>query len=106
RHAPLGLTAMAQRLRAEGHEARILNLAKVLSDAGARGATVDVEALLAALPARAYGISLHWAVHAPGALELVAILRRLHPDAVIVLGGLTASYFAEEALRLAPGLDG
>jgi radical SAM superfamily enzyme YgiQ (UPF0313 family) len=100
---------MAQRLRAAGFEARILNLAKLCSVAAAAGTPLSdaaIEARLAAFEARAYGISLHWAVHAPGALDLVALLRRLHPDAAIVLGGLTASFFAEEALALAPGLDG
>ncbi|HVY60002.1 MAG TPA: cobalamin-dependent protein, partial [Planctomycetota bacterium] len=108
RHAPLGLSVMAQRLRAAGYEARILNLAKACSSATAAGRPLSdaaIEARLRALPARAYGISLHWAVHAPGALDLVALLRRIHPDAAIVLGGLTASYFAEEALELAPDLD-
>jgi radical SAM superfamily enzyme YgiQ (UPF0313 family) len=106
RHAPLGLSTMAQRLRAAGCSSRILNLAKTLSEAAIAGRDVDVEALLRALPARVYGVSLHWAVHAPGALALVEMLRRIHPESAIVLGGLTASCFAEEALALAPGLTG
>jgi len=106
RHAPIGLSTMAQRLRAAGFSARVLNLSKALSDAAMAGRDLDVEARLRALPARVYGVSLHWAVHTPGALALVEILRRLHPESVIVLGGLTSSFFAEEALALAPGLSG
>ncbi|MFC1705318.1 B12-binding domain-containing radical SAM protein [Planctomycetota bacterium] len=105
-HAPLGINSLAQTLRSAGYDVRIMNLAKRLSTARQSGEAIDLAAELASLPARVFGISLHWAVHSPGALELAAMVRRLHGGAVIVMGGMTASFFHEDLLRLCPAVDG
>ena len=50
-------------------------------------------------------IDLHWYEHSFGALNMAEICRILFPQAPIVLGGLTASLFADEILRDYPHVD-
>jgi radical SAM superfamily enzyme YgiQ (UPF0313 family) len=45
------------------------------------------------------GIDLHWHEHSYTALQVAELCKRAHPDCTVVLGGLTASYFAEELVQ-------
>ncbi|HYG59325.1 MAG TPA: radical SAM protein, partial [Symbiobacteriaceae bacterium] len=45
-----------------------------------------------------WAIDLHWLPHAHGALALAEIVKRHHPDAKVLMGGLSASYFHEELI--------
>ena len=49
--------------------------------------------------AKVYAIGLHWCVHSQGAIEVARLYKELHPDAWVILGGLTATVFAEEILN-------
>jgi B12-binding domain/radical SAM domain protein len=49
--------------------------------------------------ARIYAIGLHWQQHSQGAIEIARICKRLHPDSLVILGGLTSTYFHEEIIR-------
>jgi B12-binding domain/radical SAM domain protein len=92
---PIGLTTIAQRLEDEGFNVRIINIAyRMLKDA-----TYDVEAEIARLKPRLFGIDLHWLPHAHGAIELARLVKRLHPDIPIVMGGLSASYYQRELIE-------
>jgi B12-binding domain/radical SAM domain protein len=92
---PMGLTSLASHLEDHGHNVRIVNLAqRMLADP-----RYDAEAAIARLNPRMFGIDLHWLPHAHGAIEIARIVKRLHPDAPIVFGGLSASYFHEELVR-------
>ncbi len=51
------------------------------------------------------GIDLHWHEHAFTALETARICKEINPDCTVVLGGFTASYFAEEILQFSPHVD-
>ncbi len=46
-----------------------------------------------------FGIDLHWAQHADGALSLARLCKEEHPDIPVVLGGLSASYFRAELMQ-------
>ena len=52
---------------------------------------VTKDADLRDLSARVYGVGLSFQQHAPGALAIAKRLKELHPDALVVMGGLTAS---------------
>jgi B12-binding domain/radical SAM domain protein len=93
---PIGLTSLASHLEEGGHNVRLVNVAyRMLSDPD-----YDAEAALAKLDPAMFGIDLHWLPHAHGALELAKIVKRYHPATPVVMGGLSASYFHEELIRL------
>ncbi len=92
---PLGFLTLMAHLERHGFSVRIINLAVKM----AKSKSFQPSALLQKLRPLAFGIDLHWAAHADGALELAALCKKLHPDIPVILGGLTASYFHEEAIR-------
>lgn len=98
---PVGIVALANLLRAEGHRIAGVNLPA----ARAAGAERSLEERLAGSPARLVLIDLHWYEHAAGVVDLAAEVRRLRPETRIVLGGLTATHFAREILALCPAVD-
>jgi radical SAM superfamily enzyme YgiQ (UPF0313 family) len=102
---PLGVVSMANELHREGFRTAVLNVARLFVGYRREGReTLDED--LARHGARVYGIDLHWAAHTSGALDLARRLRRLRPDATIVFGGMTATFFAADILRDHPCVDG
>ncbi len=91
---PIGFSTMLAYLEAHGFKARIVNLAARML----RSARFDPEAMIARLEARAFGVDLHWLPHAHGALEVVRLLRRYHPETPIILGGYSSTYFHRELI--------
>ncbi|MBU6997265.1 MAG: cobalamin B12-binding domain-containing protein [Theionarchaea archaeon] len=53
----------------------------------------------------AVAIDMHWHEHAYTSLQLASICKTVNPDCTVILGGLTASYFAEEILQNFPQVD-
>jgi B12-binding domain/radical SAM domain protein len=94
---PLGFITLMSHLERNGFTVRIINLAAKM----VKSKRFQPEALLRKLKPLAFGIGLHWAAHADGAMELAALCKRLHPEIPVILGGLTASYFHEEIIRQA-----
>ena len=93
---PIGFTTIAEYLERQGWRVRIINLAlRMLRDAH-----FDVEAVLRRLHPRAFGIDLHWLPHAHGALAVAELVKRLHPDTPVILGGFSSTYYYEELLHL------
>jgi len=93
---PVGLTSIAAYLERNHYNVRIVNLAYRML----RSSRFDPEAQLRRLHAPVFGIDLHWLPHAQGALAVAELVKRLHPDAAVLIGGLSASYFHEELVRL------
>ena len=97
---PIGFTSIAEYLEGAGYQVRIINLAvRMLNDK-----KFDAEALMRRLPAPVFGIDLHWLVSAHGAIEVAKIVKRCHPEAKVVVGGLSASYFYRELIQY-PEID-
>lgn len=92
---PVGWTSLAESLEREGFNVRIVNLAYRMM----RDPRFDVEAKLRRLRPVAFGVDLHWLVHAQGALALAELVKHVHPDTPVILGGLSASYFHRELVR-------
>ncbi len=104
---PVGMLSLANELQAAGLRTVVVNLAKQAQAVRydqACGKDAMLEFLMRT-PARLYGIGLHWAAHASGSLELARICKRQNPDAFVMLGGLSATYFTEEILREHPYVD-
>lgn len=92
---PIGFTTIAEYLERHGLRVRIVNLAvRMLQDP-----RFDPEAHIARLDAAAFGIDLHWLPHAHGAIEVARLIKRLHPQRPVILGGFSSTYFHAELIR-------
>ncbi len=92
---PMGLTSIASYLTSNNYAVRIVNLARrMVADP-----RFDAVAHLRRLDARVFGIDLHWLPHAQGALAVARLVKRLHPGARVLMGGLSASYYHDELVR-------
>jgi len=97
---PIGMTSLADRLERGGYNARIINLAReMLTDPG-----YDPGTEIAACTASIYAIDLHWLPHAHGAIEVARLVKKHHPDAPVVFGGLSSTYYHEELIEY-PSVD-
>ncbi|MHB8219782.1 MAG: TIGR04190 family B12-binding domain/radical SAM domain protein [Acidimicrobiales bacterium] len=91
---PIGLTSIAAYLEANNYNTRIVNLAYRML----RSPRFDVARHLATLDAPIFGIDLHWLPHAHGALGIAELVKQVHPEAKVLIGGLSATYFHEEII--------
>ena len=97
---PIGFTSIAEYLEGAGYRVRIVNLAvRMLNDS-----KFDAEAMIKRLRAPVFGIDLHWLVSAHGAIEVARIVKRCHPEAKVILGGFSSSYFYRELMEY-PEID-
>jgi len=92
---PLGLLSLKQRLREDGLSAEIVNLASLMLS----HPSIDVKRLIARLEAPVFGFDLHWLIHCHGALEVAKVVKDVHPDSLVIFGGISSTYFAEELIR-------
>jgi len=91
---PIGLTSIAAYLEANNYNTRIVNLAYRML----RHSRFDVARHLAGLDAPVFGIDLHWLPHANGAIGIAHLVKEVHPEAKVLIGGLSATYFHEELI--------
>ena len=97
---PIGFISIAEYLERAGYRVRIVNLAvRMLRDP-----KFDAEKLIRSLEAPVFGIDLHWLLHSHGAIEISRLVKKHHPQAKLVLGGLSASYFHRELFNY-PEID-
>jgi B12-binding domain/radical SAM domain protein len=91
----IGMLSIAEYLTRNGYAARVDNIGeRMVTDP-----IFDVEEYIGNLSARVFAVELHWCVHSQGAIELARLCKELHPEAMVVLGGLTATVFHEEIVR-------
>ncbi|MEV4148808.1 cobalamin-dependent protein [Amycolatopsis sp. NPDC049691] len=92
---PIGWFSIKQRLADHDLDCRIVNIASLML----RYPDLDVERLIGRLEAPVIGFDLHWMTQCHGAIELAAVVKRIHPEALIVFGGISATYFARELVE-------
>jgi clorobiocin biosynthesis protein CloN6 len=97
---PLGFFAIKQRLREQGLQAEIVNLASLML----MHPHLDVDALLARLEAPVFGIDLHWMAHCHGSIEIAKRLKAIHPGALVIFGGISSTYYANQLIQY-PAVD-
>jgi radical SAM superfamily enzyme YgiQ (UPF0313 family) len=97
---PIGLTSIAAYLEANNYNTRLVNLAYRML----RTPSHDVESAIARLDTPVFGIDLHWLPHANGAVGIAELVKKVHPEASVLLGGLSASYFHNELIQN-PSID-
>jgi B12-binding domain/radical SAM domain protein len=91
---PLGFLTIASYMRKRGVNVRIVNLALRMMN----NRQFDVPRFLARLNPKAVGIDLHWLPHCHGAIEVARIVKELHPNVPVIMGGLSSSYFHRELI--------
>ncbi|HVP23802.1 MAG TPA: radical SAM protein [Conexivisphaerales archaeon] len=89
---PVGMLSIAEYLDRHGYRASVDNLGERM----ARDPTFDPRRFIEGTRARVYGVGLHWCVHSQGAVQVAKLCKELHPDSLVVMGGLTATMFHEE----------
>lgn len=92
---PIGFTSIAGYLERFGYRVKIVNLAARML----MSRDFEVERKIGGLRAPLFGISLHWLPHGQGSQEIAKLVKRLHPEARVLLGGLSASYFHRELVE-------
>jgi B12-binding domain/radical SAM domain protein len=92
---PFGFTTMANHLHKEGYKVRIANLASMMLN----DRNFDVERFLKKMDSEAFGIDLHWLPHAHGSLEIAKLVKNLHPNSKVVMGGFSSTYYYEELIQ-------
>ena len=97
---PIGFTSIAVYLERAGYQVRIVNLAvRMLKDKN-----FDAEAMIKHLNSPVFGIDLHWMVHCHGAIEVAKLVKKHHPEAKVIFGGLSSSYYYKELMEY-PEID-
>ncbi|HEY6495109.1 MAG TPA: cobalamin-dependent protein [Trebonia sp.] len=97
---PIGWFSMKKWLADHGFDAKIVNVASLML----MHPELDVKRLLGRLEAPIFGFDLHWMTQCHGAIELAAELKRVHPAALTVFGGISATYFAKQLIEY-PSVD-
>jgi len=97
---PIGFFSIKQRLREHGFDAQIINVASLML----MHPSIDVDKLLGKLEAPVFGFDLHWMVHCHGSIELAKRVKAIHPDALTIFGGISATYYADQLIQY-PAVD-
>ncbi len=92
---PVGFSSIAEHLERHGIGVQIINLAFRMLD----NPKFDVEKKIAGLKPVAFGIDLHWLVHAQGSLEIAKICKQYHPEIPVIFGGYSSSYFHDQLVQ-------
>ncbi len=92
---PIGFASITEYLERAGYRVRIVNLAvRMMSDKD-----FSAEALIKGLNAPVFGIDLHWMVHCHGAIEVARLVKKHHPEAKVLFGGFSSSYYYRELME-------
>jgi clorobiocin/coumermycin A biosynthesis protein CloN6/CouN6 len=97
---PIGWFAIKQHLADHGLDVKIVNIASLML----QHPDLDIRRLLGQLEAPVFGFDLHWMTQCYGAVELAAELKREHPEALTIFGGISATYFARQLITY-PSVD-
>ncbi|MHA1278574.1 MAG: B12-binding domain-containing radical SAM protein [Candidatus Helarchaeota archaeon] len=99
---PMGLLAIADMCEREGISAKIINYGmEQFFDP-----EFSLGDLLKHIDFKVCGIDCHWILHSHGAIEMAKIVKKVNPNAKVVLGGYTATYFHDEIIKYYELIDG
>jgi len=98
----MGVFAIADFLEINGFGVKIINypLEQYLNPYW------TLESYLKSIEFSVCGIDLHWLHNAYGAIETAKIVKKVNPNAQIVLGGYSATYYHEQILKYYKEIDG
>ncbi|MHA1377067.1 MAG: cobalamin-dependent protein [Candidatus Helarchaeota archaeon] len=99
---PMGVFAIADFLEREGFAVKMINYP--LEQFFNRNWTL--ENYLKNIEFKICAIDFHWVLNAHGAIEVSKVVKRVNPNAKIVLGGFSASYYHDQILKFYDTIDG
>ncbi len=99
---PMGLLAIADKCYQQGYSVQIVNYPME----HCFDHQWSLEQYLKDIDFKVCGIDLHWVNHSYGAIEVAKIVKKVNPNAKVVLGGYTATYFHEELMKYYNTIDG
>ena len=99
---PMGVFAIADFLEKEGFGVKIINypLEQYLDR------NWELTNFLKNIDFDVCGIDLHWIHNAHGAIEVAKIVKKVNPNAKVILGGFSASYYHNQILKYYKAVDG
>jgi len=92
---PIGLLGLADFVRSHHRTTKIIHLGVERQVAG----SIDLDKIIAEQQPAMIGLDLHWHFQAFDVIETAKKIKRARPEIAVLLGGFTASFFAEEILR-------
>ncbi len=98
---PIGFVSMLGYLIRKGYRARISNLAVLMLSSK----RFDAEKYIRNIDASLYGVDFHWLPHVHGAREVTRLIKEVHPNASVVLGGFSSTYFRHDIMKEWPWVD-
>jgi radical SAM superfamily enzyme YgiQ (UPF0313 family) len=100
-YPPIGLLGLADLLTKNHHTAKIIHLGVEQ----ARYGSLDFDKIVADHQPAIVGLDLHWHFQSYDVIEVARKIKLAHPEVAILLGGFTASLFADEILANFPFVD-
>jgi hypothetical protein len=98
---PAGLFGVLNEVREAGYTLLLLNEPLEM----AIDKEFDLHSFLKTHESACYSIDIHWHEHLYGGLSVAGIIKSLYPGSTVIVGGLTASFYAEEILRHCSDID-
>jgi hypothetical protein len=98
----MGMLAIADFCEREGLSTQIINVPMEQCF----DPTWSLENFLRGIDFKICGIDLHWSLHSNGAMEVAKIVKKVNPNAKVILGGFTATYYYDEILKYYNAVDG
>lgn len=92
---PVGLLGLADFLRKNKYSTKIIHLGVEKYKYG----EINLSKIITEHQTAIVGLGLHWHFQAFDVIETAKKIKEIRPDVAVVLGGFTASIFAEEILR-------
>lgn len=99
---PMGLLSLADKLEKEGLATQILHLGIELTNSQKR---FSINEYIKQQNIKVVGLSLHWHQQSFDVINLAQKIKKDNPDVKVVLGGITASYFADEIIAKIDAID-
>jgi hypothetical protein len=101
---PAGVVPLINEVRSHGYDAMAINEPmEMLRNQGNKD--WSLEAMLSDSPAPLYSIDIHWHEHIYSGICIAELIKKIYPKSRVVVGGLTASVFAEDLLRNCSAID-
>ncbi|TFF97526.1 MAG: hypothetical protein EU541_08125 [Promethearchaeota archaeon] len=92
---PMGLFGMADLLHRKGFNVKIINYPlEILLNPD-----FSLIKYLTQLNPKVVGVDLHWVLHSAGGLDILKLIKHQLPDCFTLLGGYTATYYANEIME-------
>lgn len=96
---PMGMIMAANLVNERGFTSQVFHLG-IEKEEGS-----SPEQVISEIDALMFAIDIHWYVHLYDAVTVAAVCKRLHPHAIILVGGMTASCFAQDLVSQFPFID-